>query len=75
MVGISSGVAARLRDENTVLLNNVHCVCHRLALSCTDSNESISYVKSVEIVLRQLWQLFENSQIKNGNLSKSSKSN
>lgn len=60
MVGKRSGVAARLRDKNSVLLN-VHCVCHRLALSCTDSNESISYVKSVEILLRQLWQLFENS--------------
>lgn len=44
MVGKRSGVAARRRDENSVLLN-VHCVFHRLALSCTDSNESISYVK------------------------------
>lgn len=60
MVGKKSGVAARLRDLNPVLIN-IHCVCHRLALSCADSNESINYIKNVETILRQLWQLFDNS--------------
>ena len=60
MIGKRNGVAARLKSENPKLIN-VHCVCHRLALSCTDSNDSITYIKTIETVLRQLWQLFENS--------------
>ena len=60
MVGKKSGVAARLKQVNPALLN-VHCICHRLALACTDSNESLNYIKNLEIWLRQLWQYFENS--------------
>ena len=60
MVGKRSGVAARLKQVNPVLIN-VHCICHRLALACTDSNESLSYIKNIENWLRQLWQFFENS--------------
>ncbi|VDI55299.1 Hypothetical predicted protein [Mytilus galloprovincialis] len=60
MVGKRAGVATLLKAENPSLIN-VHCVCHRLALSCTDSNESINYIKTIETLLRQLWQLFENS--------------
>lgn len=60
MVGIRSGVAARLKQVNPVLIN-VHCICHRPALACTDSNESLIYIKNLETWLRQLWQFFENS--------------
>lgn len=60
MVGKRSGVAARLKQVNPTLIN-VHCICHRLALACTDSNESLSNIKDVETWLRQLWQFFENS--------------
>ena len=60
MLGKKTGVAARLKQVNPVLLN-VHCICHRLALACTDSNESLSYIKNLETWLRQLWQFFENS--------------
>lgn len=60
MVGKRTGVAARLKKVNPVLLN-VHCVCHRLALACTDSNQSLKYINNVETLLRQLWQYFENS--------------
>ncbi|VDI37058.1 Hypothetical predicted protein [Mytilus galloprovincialis] len=60
MVGKRTGVATRLREKNPCLIN-IHCVCHKLALSCADSNESISFIKNMEIILRQLWQLFENS--------------
>lgn len=60
MVGKRSGVATRLKEENPLLIN-IHCICHRLALSCTDTNESIKYIKTVETILRQLWQFFENS--------------
>ncbi|XP_060575685.1 zinc finger protein 862-like isoform X2 [Ruditapes philippinarum] len=60
MMGKDNGVAALLRSENPSMIN-IHCVCHRLALACTDSNESLTYIKTVEILLRQLWQFFENS--------------
>ena len=60
MLGQNNGVAAKLRQQNPILLN-IHCVCHRLALACTDSNEELSYIKNVDLVLRQLWQFFENS--------------
>ena len=36
MVGKNNGVAAKLRQRNSNLLN-MHCVCHRLALACTDT--------------------------------------
>ena len=60
MVGKRAGVAALLRKKNPSLIN-IHCVCHKLALSCTDTNEAINYIKQVETFLRQLWYFFENS--------------
>ncbi|WAR20733.1 ZN862-like protein [Mya arenaria] len=60
MTGKKGGVATLLRQENPSMVN-IHCVCHRLALSCNDSNETLSYIKTVETLLRQFWQLFENS--------------
>ena len=35
-------VAARLKRVNKVLLN-FHCICHRLALACADTGDSIKY--------------------------------
>ena len=60
MMGKKGGVAALLRLTCPSLIN-IHCICHRLALSCTDSNESIKYIKDIELLLRQLWQFFDNS--------------
>jgi hypothetical protein len=40
---------------------NVHCICHRLALACGDANDHVSYIKTVEKVLLQLWTFFKNS--------------
>ncbi|XP_052241120.1 zinc finger protein 862-like isoform X2 [Dreissena polymorpha] len=60
MMGKRTGVAARLKEINPVLLN-VHCICHRLALACTDSNTDLKYISTVETVLRQVWQFLDNS--------------
>ena len=46
MTGSRSGVATKLKELNPQLIN-FHCVCHRLALACTDSLPSVSYVSSV----------------------------
>ena len=53
MVGKENGVAAKLKREANI--------CHRLALACGDANDQISYIKTVEKVLIQLWSFFHNS--------------
>lgn len=60
MTGKNNGVAARLKALNERLVS-VHCVCHRLALACTDTLDALAYIKKVQEILRQLWKLFENS--------------
>ena len=60
MVGKNNGVAAKLRQMNSKLLN-MHCICHRLALACTDTCQELKYIREVEDVLRQLWYYFYNS--------------
>jgi len=51
---------SKLRQSNDKLLN-MHCVCHRLALACTDSCQELKFIKEVENVLQQLWYYFHNS--------------
>ena len=55
-----NGVAAQLRRLNKVMLN-FHCICHRLALACADTGDSIKYIKEVETILKETWKFFENS--------------
>ena len=64
MLGKNSGLATRLKELNATILS-IHCICHRLALACTDSNKDVEYVANVEDILRQLWK-------ENGYLLKSS---
>ncbi|CAG2224947.1 unnamed protein product [Mytilus edulis] len=44
MVGKKNGVAAKLKNIVPTLLS-VHCICHRLALACTDTNKDIEYIR------------------------------
>ena len=60
MLGKNSGLATRLKESNAKILG-IHCICHRLALACTDSNKDVEYVANVEDILRQLWKYLENS--------------
>ena len=61
MVGRENGVAERLRRlKKDPSFINIHCVAHRLALACADSDE-IKYLNDVALILKQLWQFFENS--------------
>ena len=53
MTGEGTGVAARLKQINSKLIN-VHCVCHRLALACAGASDEKKYITQVEGVL---WQL------------------
>lgn len=60
MTGRNNGVATKLKELNPVLIS-VHCICHKLALACTDTNKEIDYIKRMEDTLPQLWAYFENS--------------
>ena len=60
MTGERSGVAARLKEVNSKVIT-FHCLCHKLALACTDTTSDIDYIKNIELWLRQLWKMFENS--------------
>lgn len=57
MTGERTGVAARLKQINSKLIN-VHCVCHRLALACACASDETKYITQVEGVLLQLWKFF-----------------
>ena len=59
MVSKNNGVTAKGGQSNNKLLN-IHRVCHRLALACTDSCDQLKLIKEVD-VLRQLWYYFHNS--------------
>ena len=60
MLGKNSGLATRLKELNAKILS-IHCICYRLALTCTDSNKDVEYVANVEEILRQPWKYLENS--------------
>ena len=60
MTGKTRGLAALLKNDVTCLVA-VHCVCHRLALACTDTNEELQVIKNVQTEVTQLWKIFENS--------------
>lgn len=60
MTGVKSGVATLLKKENPQVIS-VHCICHRLALACTDTLQNIGYIKSVHTWLMQLWNMLQKS--------------
>ena len=60
MTGKNNSVATKLHELNLVVIS-VHCICHKLALHCTDTNNEIDYINRVEDLLCQLWACFENS--------------
>ena len=62
MTGKKNGLAALLkRDPDVSSLVSVHCVCHRLALACTDTNKSLKKISDTELEVTQLWKVFDNS--------------
>ena len=63
MLGRNNGVAAKLKAIAPSVIA-VHCVCHRLALACADSNQELSYIEKVTAYLTELWKLFEYSNQK-----------
>ncbi|XP_052090898.1 zinc finger protein 862-like [Mytilus californianus] len=60
MTGKKNGLAARIKKEHRTVVS-VHCICHRLALACTDSNKDCKFVADTSDILRYLWEFFEDS--------------
>ena len=60
MTGARSGLATGLKEVNSQFIT-IHCLCHKLALACTDTNGDITYIKNTHLWLKQLWKMFENS--------------
>ena len=61
MVGVKGGVAAKLREDFTQTMINIHCICHRLALGRGDTGDNYKFIKNVEENLIELWTFFKNS--------------
>ena len=55
MVGRVNGVGVKIQAESPKCLRT-HCICHRLALACGDSNDEVKYITVVERTLVQLWK-------------------
>jgi hypothetical protein len=69
--GKRGGVGVKLKKKQeehmwgrSPIMQQLWCVCHRLALACAGANNTVKYVTLVETNLRQLWSLFENSNKK-----------
>ncbi len=60
MTGPKSGLSARLK-ELIPLIICLHCICHRLALSCIDTLKCLKYIDQVLSYLTELWKLLEYS--------------
>ena len=72
MLGKNNGVAARLRDHNPKFIN-IHCVCHKLALACSDSDSEIQCIKQIQETTFWLLEVSEKLTKTNGYLFESSR--
>ncbi|XP_077863345.1 zinc finger protein 862-like [Saccoglossus kowalevskii] len=68
MVGKNAGVAAKLKEKNSSLIN-VHCVAHRLALAAAQAMNGIRYLKRLSSTLQQLFYFYQNSSVRMAGLA------
>ena len=57
MTGQKTGVAARLKQLNSKLLN-VQCICHRLSLAFAGASDETTYIAQVEGILLATLEVF-----------------
>ena len=67
MIGRRSGVVTRLK-ETTPSAIGVHCAAHRLNLASSQAGNAVEYVKKFNIILRQLFDYFDNSAVRTAGL-------
>ena len=58
MTGKNNGVGARLQKVCSIMVHS-HCINHRLALACTDANDTVKYIQTIKVTLHQLWKWLE----------------
>lgn len=58
MTGKHNGVGARLQKVCKIMVRS-HCISPRLALACSDANDSVKYIQTIEVTLRRLWKWLE----------------
>jgi len=58
MTGKHNGVGARLQKVRSIMVQS-HCISHRLALACSDANDTVKYIQTIVVTLRQLWKWLE----------------
>ena len=68
MVGIRNGVAARLLEEISPSLINIHCVAHRLALAIGGAGNKVMKVKFVLEKLDSIYRYYEKSFVRTAGL-------
>ena len=59
MIGKRRGIAPKFKKDEQC--ENIHCICHRLALVCSDTRDELKFVKDFELTMFQLWSFFKNS--------------
>lgn len=57
MTGHRNCVAARLKQLNQLIIN-FHCICHKLALACADTDGQLKYMQEVQETLQHTWVFF-----------------
>ncbi|CAB4007153.1 zinc finger 862-like, partial [Paramuricea clavata] len=62
MTGRNRGVAAKFKSlEECKTMINIHCVCHRLALACADTDDELKFIQDFEKTALELWSFFKKS--------------
>ncbi len=60
MTGKNNGLSAKVKHLNPLLVA-IHCICHRLALACSDASKEVKPVAILETTLHQLWKFLDDS--------------
>jgi hypothetical protein len=63
MVDKNGGLVKKLKDDHPALVA-IHCICHRLALACVDTNADLQNIKEMEGHMTRIWKLFHYSSVK-----------
>ncbi len=67
MIECHNGVVKRLKSIAPSLIC-VHCAAHRLNLASTQAGDKVLYVKNFSVILRQLFDFFDNSAVRTAGL-------
>ena len=60
MTGRIGGVAAKFKElEECKTMMSIHCVWHRLALTCADAGDELKFIQDFEKTALDLWSFFK----------------